>query len=170
MMRLLSGRGLGLEMMLYLRQRILTVEDQFIAEDENGKKLYLAERRGDSWEGEDRLYVDQADGTTVANIDTGIGLWRPTQTINIGGKRVCDVKPDFELLRAYKIEGLPWTIDYRNFTFGLLCLDSDQIIMRCSRVRSSNWLRYGRSYRLNIFDPQHEITCLCFALVLCHFE
>jgi len=148
-------------MKLYLKQKLFSWGDRFLAKDENGNDRFSIEGEIFTWG--KKLHVYDRNGKKAAFIRQKVFSWRPRYVIEIGGRVVCEIVKEFTLLKpSYRLEGTSWRLSGNFWAHDYSLDDGRRNLMRLSK----KWFSWGDSYELNIADPNNELLCLCVALAV----
>jgi len=93
------------------------------------------------------------------------GLEASRYSIAVNGRGVCDIIVTSKkwLRRSIDFSGLPWRLKGGWGGIGSEVKNGDLTVMRLQWQAAS---RPGATYELAIADPQHDLVCLCIALVI----
>jgi len=154
-------------MKLYIKQKPLSWRDKFTAKDENGNDRYTMQggKASALTAIGKKLQVFDSNGNAVALVKDSTKPFslKTRFTIEIGGRKVCEVVKRFSLIgHSYNIEGLPWKLDGDFTGHDYRLTNGDKTVMTINKKVFTR----GDSYELDIADPKHELVCLCIVLAV----
>ena len=159
-------------MKLYMKQQLFSSRDRPVDRSENvTNRFYISDEDGNNRfyvRGEiliwgKKLHVFHENGTQTAFICKKIPALRPTFSVEIDGKVVCEIVKEFSLLKPYyRFEGLSWYLKGDFLAHNYSLTDGKRQICRLSK----KWFVWGDSYELDVADPNDELLCICTALAV----
>ena len=148
-------------MILYIREKVFSWGDKFFVKDESGRDKYVVQGEVFSWG--KKLHVYDMTGCEVAFIKQEVWSWLPRYYVFCGERQVAEIKKEFTFFfPKYSIEGLGWEI---NGTF----MAHDYEITQNGRpivTITKEWMTWGDSYELDIFNPADELVALAVVLTI----
>lgn len=148
-------------MILYIKQKVFSWNDQFTIRNENGYDIFSVE--GEIFSLGRKLHVYDMNGHEIAFIRQKLLAFLPQYYIELQGRALKVIK-DFTLFRQqYRIEGTSWYVSGDFWAHEYAIYDgSNRIIMQMHK----EWFTWGDSYALHIYDDSQTLLCCCIALVI----
>ncbi len=148
-------------MKLYIKQKVFSWTDKFSVLDEFGRDRYFIEGELFSWG--KKLHIYDTHGREAAFIHQEVWSFLPRYNVSIGGTDVAQVKREFTFfLPKYTIEGPGWEANGSFFAHDYEITGDGRSV---AAIRKE-WMTWGDSYELSIFDPRDEILALAVVLTI----
>ena len=148
-------------MKLYIKQKVFSWNDRFTVLDSYGQARFYVEGELFSWG--KKLHICDTHGRELAFIHQEVWSFLPRYYISSGGNQIAQVVKEFSFLfPRYRIDGPGWD------TEGSFMAHDYSITKAGSLIATVNkeWMTWGDSYRLEVFDPANEVLCLAVALII----
>lgn len=148
-------------MKLYIKQKVFSWNDRFTVMDEAGEPRFYVEGELFSWG--KKLHIYDIHGQELAFIHLEVWSFLPRYYISSGGSQIAEVVKEFTFLfPRYRILGPGWD------TEGSFMAHDYSITQDGLPVATVNkeWMTWGDSYQLEVFDPANEVLCLAVALII----
>lgn len=152
-------------MKLYIKQKVFSWNDKFTVKDTDGNDCYRVE--GEFFSIGRKLHVYDMAGAEVVYIAQEIWSWLAKYHVNIHGSHAADVQQKFTWVHPkYELSGpmCPgWTVDGSIWEHDYEVLDgAGNCIVRITK----EWMTWGDTYELEIFDPADELLALALVLTI----
>jgi len=148
-------------MKLYIKEKVFSWGDKFTVKDEYGYDKYVVEGEVFSWG--KKLHVFDSSGNEVAFIKQEVWSFLPRYYVFCGGKQIAEIKKEFTLFfPKYTIDGLGWEIDGSFMSHEYQITQAGRKIVSISK----EWMTWGDSYELNIWNPADELLALAVVLTI----
>ena len=148
-------------MELFIKQKIFSFKDKFNIFDYNEEPKYKAE--GELISLGKKLHVYDSHGTEVIYIRQRLMTFLPKYEISISGQETVEIVKNFTFFKhEYTIPA--WNIKIHGDFFA-----HEYTVERNGREiaqLSKQWLTWGDTYKINIFDPADELMALASILVV----
>lgn len=149
-------------MKLYIKQKFFSWNVKFTVKDEYGSDIFTVEGELFSWG--KKLHVYDTSGAEVIFISEKVWSFLHRYVISIGGDDVCEVVRNFTFFRpSYSIEGLGWEVDGSFWEHDYEIRDS---YGRTVASISKEWMTWGDSYELEIYDTDSLLTALAVVIII----
>lgn len=149
-------------MKLYIKQKFFSWNDKFTVKDEYGADVFFVEGELFTWG--KKLHVYDSSGEEVVFISEKVWSFLCRYAVNIGGEDVCEVVRNFTFFRpSYSIEGLGWEVDGSFWEHEYEITDSYG--RRVASI-SKEWMTWGDSYELEVFDTDQLLTALAVVIII----
>ena len=150
-------------MKLFVKQKVLSVRQQFSVRDENGGEKYFVWARSPIVSG--ALFMTDAQGAEVAAFQVDWNDREPACTVSVGGEEIARVRKEFIKFGCshYVADSLGWEIRSNSLLFAdyEICCHGQTI----GRI-SQEWPSWGDCYGLELGDPTHELAALAFVMLI----
>ena len=148
-------------MKLYIKEKVFSWNDRFTVRDQWGNDKYYVEGEFFSWG--KKLHVYDLQNREVAFIKQEVWSFLPRYYVFTDGQQVAEIKKEFTFFfPKYTIAGLGWEIEGSFWEHEYEITQAGLPIVTISK----EWMTWGDSYELNIFDPADEIVALAVVLTI----
>lgn len=147
-------------MKLYIKQKVFSWRNRFYIKDDTDNNKYYAEGKMFTWGRQLSVYNENKQ--MVAFIKQQLFTLMPRYTIEIGSKETIIRRKFTFFIPKYSIDNSTWTMEGNFLAHEYQLIDVNKPIMNISK----KWFTWGDSYELDIHDKNHELICLCIALVI----
>lgn len=146
---------------LYIKQKVFSFKAKFNIFDRNGEVKYTAE--GEFLSLGKKLHIYDMNGTEVIYIRQRLMTFLPKYEISVLGNEPVEIVKNFTLFRhEYSIPR--WNIKI-NGDFLAHDYTVEQNGSPIAQI-SKEWLSWGDTYSITIYDPKNELVALASVLVV----
>ncbi|MBR5995052.1 MAG: LURP-one-related family protein [Eubacteriaceae bacterium] len=149
-------------MQLFIKQKLLSFNDQFTVYDSNQQVLYRV--RGELLSLGKKLHITTDDGREIALVTQKLLTYRPRFLVYIGGRRVAQILREMTLvIPKYDVIGPGWRVkgDFLNHNYEIFGRRNSSI----ARI-TKKWLSWGDTYCIDVPNPSDVILAMCVALTI----
>lgn len=151
----------GSGMKLYIKQKVFSWTDKFFVKDSYGRDKYIVEGEAFSWG--KKLHVYDMAGREVAFIKQEVWSWMPKYYVFQGERQIAQIRREFTFFKPkYSIDGLGWEIDGSFWEHDYQITKAGRQIVSIQK----EWMTWGDTYELDIYNPNDEIIALAVVLTI----
>ena len=148
-------------MRLYIKEKVFSWGDKFTVKDEYGNDKYFVQGEVFSWG--KKLHVYDMVGNEVAFIKQEVWSFLPRFYVYCNNVQVAEIKKEFSFIfPKYSVAGLGWEIEGRFMAHDYEIKKGSRTIVSISK----EWMTWGDSYELNIWNPADELLALAVVLTI----
>lgn len=148
-------------MNLYIKQHIFTWGDEFSIYDQNGNEKYFV--KGEVFSFGKKLHLYDLQGQELAYIEQEVFTLLPKYNIYQNGSRIATVVREFTFFKQeYSVDGPGWQVHGDFWAHDYEITDGQREIACVSK----EWMTWGDSYEIDVWDGADEVTALAVVLVI----
>ena len=150
-------------MKLYIKQDVFAAYEHFSVKDENGMDQYDVRSGREKVRVGLKLHIYDADGNEAAYIDQKALSFQPTFRVYRNGRQTATIAKKFSLGKPkYEIKELDWIIKGDFLAHEYSIIKDGRTIMKISK----EWMTWGDSFVLELFDEDHIPEALAVVLAI----
>jgi uncharacterized protein YxjI len=148
-------------MKLYIKQKVFSFNDKFTVKNEYGDDRYFVE--GEVFTLGKKLHVYDVNRVERIFIQQKVWSFLPKFFVFVNDEQVAEIVKEFTFLKPrYAVLGLNWEVNGNFWAHEYEILSQGRVVVSIKK----EWLAWGDTYVLDIFDAKDELNALAVVLAI----